>query len=335
MDRADNLRIKQMNKQLLRDCFVRHTLQMAGELSGATGLSVVTVNALLKEMIQSGEVVKSEEKLSRGGRPGVVYRYNTLYRCAVIIYGLQKNKRDYIKCMVTDMVGNPLYEDERTPPLVTEQLLEELLDEAIARYPAVQVAAFGLPGEEEDQIITINDYKEIIGSDFLLRFAKKHHIQVIFLNDINAAVRGMYELRKAKEDCGTIAGIFYPGGYPPGMGLVINGRIHTGRANFAGEISYAPLGIQWPEMDYDDQEAVAATVAQMLAVVSAVLAPDLFILYGEFINDKAAAAIRQSAERMLRGRFKINLILSHEFQLDFEWGMICSALEILNKTGES
>lgn len=331
MVKADTARMKQINKQNIRECFIKKEIHAASDLSEETGLSVVTVNHLLKEMIREGEVIASEERKSKGGRPGVIYEYNTMFRSAVIIYGLQKNRKDCIICMVIDRVGRTVYQKERAGENVTEKLLEELLSDAIKEFPTVATAVFGLPGTETDQIIMINDYKDIIGSNFLKKFAEKYKITVAFLNDINAAVKGMYHEQYKEKDNRTIVGIFYPGGYPPGMGLMINGRIHTGYLNFAGEISYAPLGIDWKSMDYAKEEVVTEAMARVVAAAGAVLAPDLFVLYGEFLRHEAVEQIGRSAEEMMRGKFICNIILSHDFEQDFMQGMKSAALEELRK----
>ena len=78
--KADTRLMKQLNKSTLRNILSQKRTATKPELAKYSGLSVVTVNALLSEMLYSGEVQESGNAPSGGGRPSMQYRYNYDYR---------------------------------------------------------------------------------------------------------------------------------------------------------------------------------------------------------------------------------------------------------------
>ena len=103
--------MKEMNKNLIRNIFKTELEITAAQLSRKTELSVVTVNSLLKEMIESNEVYAGESIPSNGGRPSTVYKYNDMFRCSAIIFGYTIDNKNYIKILVTNLLGKCIYEE--------------------------------------------------------------------------------------------------------------------------------------------------------------------------------------------------------------------------------
>ena len=328
--RADTKMMKEMNKNLIRNHFRVNLETTAAQLAQYTGLSVVTVNALLREMVESQEIFVGESMPSNGGRPSTLYHYNDMFRCAAVIYGFNREGIDHIQLLVTNLLGKCIYEKTCVFEEIKDHSFDDLLDEAFKIYPTIEAIAFGLPGTEENGVITINDYKEIIGDTFLKHYKERYKVPIIFVNDINAAVNGYYHHKLEEEKAQTVVGLVFNRVYLPGSGIVINGEMYTGKANFAGEVAYMPIEVDWLSIDYTDQEVITEAVSKVIAFMSCVIAPDHFVVYGDFWTEGSEALMKEKAEKLLKHVFKVNVTTSHTFEEDYKLGMIKVATEMLH-----
>lgn len=330
MKGANNLLVKLMNQRL-----VRHTLKSMRqatkqELAAKTGLSVVTINALLMDMIAAGEVQQGEMVPSGGGRPSTLYHYNGDYQHAVILYGYQKDQRNYMKLLVVNLFEESVYEEAEYMERVLESSFEEALDRVFAQFPTIRLIAFGLPGAEKDGIVTINDHPALVGSTFIPHYEARYDVPVIFVNDINGAVNGYYHQHCAERESETVVGIYFPRSYPPGAGIIMNGEVYTGYQNYAGEVGHYPLGFDWLTLDYRDEQQITEAVGQLTAMICTVLAPNRIILYGDFWNEGIDRSVKNYAERLLRDSFSIQVTASNQFEQHFEQGLIQITLHELD-----
>jgi predicted NBD/HSP70 family sugar kinase len=117
--------------------------------------------------------------------------------------------------------------------------------------------------------------------------------------------------------------------YLPGAGILIHGEVYTGEHNFAGEIGNLPLTIDWLNLDYNDATVVTECLKNLLAIYCCIVAPEQFVLYGDFWKGKSASQIETSTSALLGNLFQVNVVLSSEFEKDFETGLISVALDHL------
>lgn len=330
MKRVNTKMMKEINKNLIRNCFRNQVEATAAVLSQNTGLSVVTVNALLKEMVQIEEVFVGKSIPSNGGRPSTVYKYNDMFRCAVSLFGYTRNNVDYIKVIVINLLGNCIHEEEIHFDKVEDDSFNEILDSLFEKYRSIEVIAFGLPGTEEDGVIKVNDYPEIVGDTFLKHYKERYKVPVLFINDVNAAVVGYYQNKMDNNNTHTVVGLVFNRVYSPGSGIVINGEIHNGKSNFAGEISNMPLNIDWLNINYDNEEEICDAIANVVAMISCIIAPDQFVIYGDFFKKDSFLNIKEKAENKLNHNFNVNLEVCDDFEEDYKFGTINVCLELLN-----
>lgn len=324
---ANAVLIKEVNKELVRSQMKGMRNATVHQLSHKTGLSVVTVGSLLAELLETGEVLIGAAVPSNGGRPSVLYSYNELFRLAFILYGHQKNNSNLIHFCVVDLYGNCIERQEAYIPDVETESFGPYIDEAIQKYPAIGAIGFGLPGSEENGTVLGCDYQKLAGGGFMRYYRDRYGLPVVFVNDVNAAVRGFYA-EHGNLNC--IAGLYFPRIYRPGAGIVLNGEIHTGFRSFAGEFAELPMGTDWLSLDYTDRAAVTEAIGKLLAAYCRILAPEQFVLYGDFFNSESAEQIRIFAQAFLPDYFRPGVCVSDTFEKDFEQGVIHAALEQLN-----
>ena len=328
---ANTVLIKEMNKGRVRSELKNMRKATIYELSQKTGLSVVTVKAVLEELITQNEVYEGHTIPSNGGRPSMCYHYNAEFRYGIVIYGYQENNGNLIRLLVVNLFGECVRRIETSIENVQVSSFCRYIDAVLKEYPAIGAIGFGLPGVEENGIITLNDYSSLVGDAFMDYYRQRYNVPVVFINDVNAAVKGRFPHQSSMESQ-CMVGIYFPRIYPPGAGMVMGGQIYTGAHHFAGEIGHLLSGVDWTKIDYSDVPVVCKAVAQLLAVYCRIVAPSQFILYGDFFNEAYISSIKTYAQALLPPSFPVNATFSCDFGADVEQGMIISVLDLISHT---
>lgn len=318
--RADSRMMKRLNRKTLRDTLRRCQTATKPELAAMTGLSVVTINALIAELVSAGEVVKNGLVPSEGGRPSMQYGYNNGYQYAAILYCYQKKGRTFASCLVSDLSGKSVWRAEEYFEEIEISSFAHLLDQAFSAVPKISIIAFGLPGEAIDGKVTINYYKKLIGAQFLPYYEERYQVPVVFENDINAMTYGYYCSRGKKED--VVVGIYFPKRYAPGAGIILNQKIYYGTQHFAGEMERLPVPIPWEELDYEDGEKVLRELKGIVGIFCCTLAPAKFILYGDFFSPSLIRDLIQYTREFLNHSFYVQIEVAEEIEKDYEEGLI-------------
>ncbi|MTI60299.1 MAG: ROK family protein [Firmicutes bacterium] len=325
--------MKEMNKNLVRQKLLEQKTATKQELTKMTDLSAMTVGSIIEELLQNGEVYEGEMIPSNGGRPAVEYCYNGSFSHAAIIYGYQKMNKNYISLRVINMLSECVYSEEEYLEIVTISHFDKLLQRAFEVIDNIGIIGFGLPGEEEEGTVTINDYPDLIGRKFIDHFQEHYEIPVIFENDANAAIFGYHQrITKHQAVNGTVAGLYFPRLYVPGMGLIINGKIYKGRQNFAGEFTQLPIDIKWEDLNYENKDLLYSILSCLLSIICCMIAPETIVLYGDFFSQQDRNNIKKETERLLEGNFMVNLEISTAFEDDYEYGLKSIILDRLYKS---
>lgn len=324
---ADAKLMKELNKRHLRRILRQCKEATKPELADRTGLSVVTINSLLEDLLKTGEVVQSGLAPSGGGRPSTRYQYRPDYRYAVLLYGHQSEGRNLMHLAVVNLMGECVWRKEEYFDEILVESFEAVLDDVIGRFPEIGLLAFGLPGEVVDDVVTIHDYQALVGPEFMAHYKERYHLPVVFENDINAMTYGA--CREGDVEKATVAGIYLPRIYPPGAGLVIQGKIYYGTSHCAGELAGLPVPVSWDSLDYGRENDVLENLKLLTAVYGFTVAPETLIFYGDFFTEELQEQLRAYSGRLLEGKFHMDLIFAENLERDYEEGMKRLALEAL------
>jgi predicted transcriptional regulator len=324
--------MKDINKNILRKILKERRKATKPELSALTELSVVTVNALISEMVSSGEVIEGEEIPSNGGRPSKQYVYNGNYKKAVIIYGHEDNNQVMFHMLIINSFGEYIDRKKGYYANVITDSFDKWIEAAFKTHENICAILFGLPGTEENGVIYVHDYPDIVGDKFLAYYQQKYQVPVLFENDVNATVCGFYA-RQNTETAQTVVGLYYPRVYGPGAGAVIKGKIYKGCKNFAGEVGWIPQNPSWKEVDYDNPEEIVLMLSQIAVVYSCVLAPERIVFYGDFLTEEILEKLVLRVQKLLQGNFLPYIQFEKNLGKDFENGMIQIALSELERNG--
>ena len=324
---ADAKLMKELNKRQLRRILRQCKEATKPELADRTGLSVVTINSLLEDLLKTGEVVQSGLAPSGGGRPSTRYQYRPDYRYAVLLYGHQSEGRNLMHLAVVNLMGECVWRKKEYFDEILVESFEAVLDDVIGRFPEIGLLAFGLPGEVVDDVVTIHDYQALVGPEFMAHYKERYHLPVVFENDINAMTYGA--CREGDVEKATVAGIYLPRIYPPGAGLVIQGKIYYGTSHCAGELAGLPVPVSWDSLDYGRENDVLENLKLLTAVYGFTVAPETLIFYGDFFTEELQEQLRAYSGKLLEGKFHMDLIFAENLERDYEEGMKRLALEAL------
>ncbi|QDH23197.1 ROK family transcriptional regulator [Saccharibacillus brassicae] len=314
MKRADTMLMKEINLNAVRQTLKRKESATKPQLSAETGLSVVTVAALVRELAERGELTEEEAGPSTGGRPATVYRYDYQHSLALVMHLHEQGGVDTVFASVVDLRGEELGRDVQVFDDLDEASALDWIEGLLLAWPGVRTVAIGIPGQAVDGTIEVSSHERLIGLRPAQLIGDRFGLPVQLENDVNAALQGWLadkseagasraaetdpagtsneadeedeaneagqpdEADEAENGSGIVLGLYFPEKYPPGLAISIDGRTVAGKKGMAGEIKYLPLGIDWSR---PPQGAAFDEAACKLAHTAAVLlAPERIVLYG-------------------------------------------------------
>lgn len=330
---AGNL-IKDENLKVLRRVLRKEKEATKPRLAEKTGLSVVTIQSLIKTLVENGEVLEGEMAHPKLGRPAITYRFHERARLALIIFMYEKNGEDTAVCEVCDLYGISMERVEKKLEDVSKESYNDMIEEMLGKYPEIMIIALGLPVVERDGMILASDYPRLLNVNLADYLAEKFCRRVLIENDVNAAVFG-YAMQERKltdrervnnGHTGCIAGIYMPLKYPPGAGICLNGKVQRGRNGLAGEIRLLPSSVDWEHFTYE-KEAVEKYLLQTMKALFCFYNPDRLVLYSENIDESLFGKLEQMCANRIEKLLIPEMEIKKELKEDFEAGMIQIALQ--------
>ena len=214
MKAANTMQVRQHNKTVIRQAMLCLRQATRPQLAQKTGLSQVTVSAVLAELMEKGEVENCGSVPSEGGRPSACYRYRGERHNAGVLYTYQMEGRTLVQLEVFDLFGDRVDRASRFLGDLRPESFDALLDAAFQETPGIRTLALGVPGQVEGEKILFCDHRALAGDSLSRRWKGRYHVPVLLENDINAAVLG-YVQGLPGEVAGLTAGIYFPGRFGP------------------------------------------------------------------------------------------------------------------------
>ena len=145
------IQMKQENLSVLRNVFLKQHSATKPQLAKLSGLSVVTVNSLIHELLETGEVIQKQMLPSGGGRPALQYQYNGRYKMALTAYMYVQEGRERLFLEVQDLFQNMVASDAYEIADMDIDMLEHAISRWMKQYPTISVMVFGIPGTEHQE----------------------------------------------------------------------------------------------------------------------------------------------------------------------------------------
>ena len=215
----------------------------ANEICGSMGISLPTVNALLTDLMRSGEVIKQGRAASQGGRKPDLYR---LAKDAFYVLAVDLSK--YAVSLALYNCQQEIAKEQETHKIVLnnesetfEQLcqhIENYLQASAISLDKIIAIGISMPGLIDSKAGINHTYLNF-GKKSLQEYLESRFLQPIFLeNDARAMTLAEYKFGAA-HDAQHVLGIFV--GWGIGLGIIVDGKIYQGTAGFAGEFAHSPL----------------------------------------------------------------------------------------------
>ena len=163
--------------------------------------------------------------------------------------------------------------------------LEDVIDVAIARNPDIEIVCVVTPGVINNGRMTFRS-AGIYDIDVVKLFDEKYHREFIIVNDANMMALGYYGLQKKSKN---VSFYFHPhAARTAGVGNVVDGKLHAGSHQIAGEMQYLHSLIQYT----DDPSKLAGTIEGSLEIIAkymisiiACVDPDIIVIYCDMLTD--------------------------------------------------
>ncbi len=282
MNDIGNSYLKERNLKILKRILFEKKTATKTELSNISSLSTVTVNSLVKVLVETGEFIEGELIQQKMGRPAVVYSFNYNFQKYLLLSIQEEKNKLYINTAITNMAGEitdgKLYSFEN----IEMQAIIEIIDEAIKGNNSIAAIGISIPGQTKDEKIFVSWNEKLNGWNLKKEISAKYDIPVKIENDANLVTVG-YCIKNNVYSRESVVGIYFPKDSLPGASIFWNGKIFTGKDGLAGEIKYLPDFINYRKITSAD--SVMEKLINTIVLFNSIVAPGLFIIYAENINE--------------------------------------------------
>lgn len=304
------------------------------ELSQRLGISFPTISKFMAQMEKDGEIRYTGDDDSNGGRRAKRYSYDPEYMLGLAIF-IEKNETNY---SIFNCIGE--VKEQGTKPSVLQQevqLLADLIESLIEKYPRLRSIAIGVPGAVNNgKIIFIPPYQQFNDYDLKGEFESRFQIPVVVENDMNASVLG-YASNFEVENESLV--YLYFGQNGPGSGIMINGDVVRGSTFFSGEISFVPQYDnqsfhQALQMEKRNRGIVFAedsqidAVARLIATFAAILNPRAVVFCDDEVDEALLARIADRSSAYIPQKHLPKLLMSN-WRQDYLTGLQHLALNLM------
>ncbi len=282
MNDAGNNYLKERNLKILKRILFEKKTATKTELSNISTLSTVTVNSLVKVLVETGEFIEGELIQQKMGRPAVVYSFNYNFQKYLLLSIQEEKNKLYINTVITNMAGEitdrKLYSFEN----IEMQAIIEIIDEAVKGNNSIAAIGISIPGQTKDEKIFVSWNEKLNGWNLKKEISSKYDIPVKVENDANLVTVG-YCIKNNIYSRESVVGIYFPKDSLPGASIFWDGKIFTGKDGLAGEIKYLPDFINYRKITSAD--SVIEKLINTIVLFNSITAPGLFIIYAENINE--------------------------------------------------
>lgn len=318
--------IKEINLSNVRRVMKEIEVGTKPQIAELTQLSVVTINSLMKELVDQGEIAEDKMVPSNGGRPALTYRYNYNFSMALVIYMNVKHGKDITSATVINLREDILAKKEYHMPIFERESFYEMIGHYLEQYPDIKVIGVGIPGQAIDGQIIVSSHENLQGVRMSEDIQSHFGLPVVLENDINAAITGYHVEHESLQPICRV-GMYFPEKYCPGMGIHLNGQLIQGKHGMAGEIKFLPIDIDW-ESELN-KETFIDTLCHLIQTTNAILAPEQIIIYQSYIQEEEWAPYWEAYQSKRIMPSYPELIFSDSFHYDFETGMKWLTLKAL------
>ena len=322
--------VKQHNIQFLKRILKEERQPMTkNQLSKQSGLSVVTINKLIPEMVESGQVLEMTNPIVTGGRRAAVYQLNQNHQLCLVMLYIEEDKEIKTHVSVVNLYGDRLACEEDILQLTEWASIESCIQSYCCKFPNIKMISIGLPGVDMSSNLTVVDAETMKGIVLHQKIEERFALPVIIENDINAAVFG-YKYTKANPDSTIVSGLYFPEHYPPGTALVFDDYIYHGSNGLSGETKHLPVfnDLTFPLSEKSD---IMYICEQIIQTIITMYDPNELILYtkASVMRRIELETIKENLPLVFSYGKEVVITNSEDFKDDYYQGLVLLGIKEL------
>ncbi|EUJ52282.1 ROK family protein [Paenilisteria rocourtiae] len=288
--------VKVANLDKVRSILFKYGSATKAKLASESDISTVTVNGLVKELVEAGEFIGGELIHPKIGRPSVHYHFNYNFEHYMLISIQETAGKLHIVARVVNMRGDVKLRKGYPMEEVEVGVVVDAVKEILAEKIAITSIAISIPGKTIGSKIAVSWRNALNGWDLETEIGSRFGIPVYVENDANLATIGYCKAVKIPET-DYVVGIYYLPMSMPGASLFHNNRLFRGQDGLAGEARYLPQLIG-RECASSFDESVQ-NLLEIIGIYNSLLAPHTFVIHMAGLS-QAELAARISEDRILQ-----------------------------------
>lgn len=275
--------VKAANLNKVRSVLFKYGSATKAKLAGESDISTVTVNGLVKELVEAGEFIGGELIHPKLGRPSVHYHFNYDFEHYLLISIQETAGKLHIVAKIVNMRGDIKLTRNQPMEVVEIRAVVDVVTEILAQKLAITNIAISIPGKQIGSKIAVSWHDALDGWNLEAEIGDRFDIPVRIENDANLATVG-YCKEAAIPDRDYVVGIYYLPMSMPGASLFHNNGLFRGQDGLAGEIRYLPqfIGQELPR----SFEESAQNLLNILCIYNSLLAPHTFVIHMEGLSQQ-------------------------------------------------
>ncbi|MBN2898390.1 MAG: ROK family protein [Clostridia bacterium] len=326
---ANTQNLRQINKESVKEYLISVDSATKNEIAMHTLLSVATCGNVLKQLLEAGEVTELPPQDSTGGRPAKRFKYNENFGHLAVLYARKEDTRHTLFWQISNLLGEALASDTIVVKEMTLQAIDEAVQFLFSLDYDIKVLSLGLPGIVKDGCLFMCDFERIKHTDMASHIKKRYKVAVVVENDMNATAYGFYKTHQQQGD--NIVYIYFPLHHPCGAGIIINNAILRGHSNFAGELSFLPIGVTREEQrDLQSRPAeFSQLIVKMVQCINSIINPKSVILSGRKIDTDLISTVNHSLRALPSAMHLPEITFENDIHENYVYGLVALGLEQL------
>ena len=308
--------VKEHNLNLVRRALYLEKEATRQQLSALTGISNVTMGALLGQLVADGEALCTGQLQPVSGRPARIYRYNARRKYGLLVFAQWVDGVSMLKAELVDLYGDTVWEESRPSENLSAADTEAYFRRLLSVHMPVTAIGIGLPG------IGFGEYfrQGALSLAAVERLQQTTGVPVQTENDVNLAAMG-YARRQVVGDNETLAYLYLMRSSYFGSAIYLNGRLHLGKDRFAGESPPPPYGVDWSETAALPREELQEALLKAVMPYLTVLAPHRLVIASDYLTADDLDDLARHTRAILGDRHCPEFLLTDSFREDYRAGL--------------
>lgn len=289
---------KESKKNQLRSLFLSEQEWTKPVLAKELGVSTVTINILMDELLENQEIVETGKEKTTVGRPSVLYRLNADKFLYVLISVVERNKELILEGSLINGRKERLAQKEADFRDISLPTLLGFIKRFLDESPCLPLSvAISIPGKSVDGTVVVSWWDKMNGWRIGEAVAQAFQLPAYVENDANLATVGFAHRMEIDSKEGVV-GLYFPHLSRPGASIFYDEQLISGTNSLAGEVKYLPFFSGAQTDAYSLEQEIDFTV-RILVLYSILLAPKHILVHiknadEKMLQQKLAAALRDT-----------------------------------------